>query len=177
MHLYLQKQLNVIYFTKLGEVIMKLTKNQFIVAICSVAILLISLTVLLLDVFVPLNFWTHPVLNFLFMLSIGYGVMCLVIGIVKRSSANLFLSAILLGLALLYAFTNLIGKFWVAIIIDIVVFAIIFIAIFMLGANKTESIALNEAEDYKNYKERQKEKAEEEKNKEEEKLPEIKSFK
>ena len=59
---------------------MKLTKNQLTVAICSVAILLISLTVLLLDVFVPLNFWTHPALNFLFVLFLGYGITALVVG-------------------------------------------------------------------------------------------------
>ncbi len=156
---------------------MKLTKNQLTVAICSVAILLISLTVLLLDVFVPLNFWTHPALNFLFVLFLGYGITALVVGIVKRSSPYMFLSALLLGLALLYAFTNLLGKFWVALIIAVVIVAIIAIMSFMLGANKTETIALNEKEGYKNYQERQQEKLEQEKNKEEEKLPEIKSFK
>ena len=47
----------------------------------------------------------------------------------------------------------------------------------MSTGNKTESIALNDSPDYKNYKERREEKLKAEQEKGEEELPEIKSFK
>lgn len=153
---------------------MKPTKNQTLVAVLSILVLLISLAVLLCDIFIPLNFWTNPVLNFLFALFTGFGLISLGIAINKRSSWFVFLSAILLGLAIIYVLAQYI-KWWIGLIIVAVIWAVFAIFSFILGANKTE-YAVNDSQEYENYHQR-KAKKDDESKEENEELPEIKSFK
>ena len=152
---------------------MKATKNQILVGILSIIVLLGSLAVLLCDILIPLNFWLNPVLNFLFCLAVGFGLISLSIGIIKRSSWYLFIGAILLGLALIYLLAQYI-KWWIGLVIVAVLWVVIAIISFMLGANKTE-FANNDSPDYEDYKTRKAKKLENEEQLEE--LPEIKSFK
>lgn len=152
---------------------MKATKKQILVGILSIIVLLGSLAVLLCDILIPLNFWLNPVLNFLFCLAVGFGLISLSIGIIKRSSWYLFIGAILLGLALIYLLAQYI-KWWIGLVIVAVLWVVIAIISFMLGANKTE-FANNDSPDYEDYKTRKAKKLENEEQVEE--LPEIKSFK
>ncbi len=155
---------------------MKITKKQLTIAIVSILVFVGSLTFLLCDLLVPLNLWTHPVLNFLLMLFLGFGITCLVLAICNRQTWYFFLSTGLLALSVLYITIQYL-YFWVVLIITFVFIAIMAIVCFIFARNKTEDIALNKSPDYKNYYQR---KAEEEKRKIEqelEKLPEIKSFK
>jgi len=159
-----------------GGIIMKITKKQLVVGIVSIAIFVCSLALMLLDVFVPLNIWTHPVLTFLFALFVGFGVLTFVLAILNRLPWYFFLSAILLGLALLYVLLQYV-KIWIALIIVIVFIAIVPIISFIVAGNKTEDIALNKSSEYKDYYQRKAEKEKAEIEKEKEELPEIKSFK
>ncbi|MBE7083606.1 MAG: Trep_Strep domain-containing protein [Clostridiales bacterium] len=153
---------------------MKISKSKMLVGILSIAILVVSLVVMFCDIFIPINFWVHPVLNFLFCLFTGFGIVAIVLAFINKSSWYFFICAILLGFALLYALINYI-EWWIAIIVAVVFAIIISLLSFITSSNKTESIALNASPDYKNYEQR---KAEEQSVKEEtEELPEIKSFK
>ena len=154
---------------------MKVKGRRFAVAIASLIVIVISLVVMLFDIFVPLNFWTHPVLNFLFCLFIGFGVICMAFGFTKSSPWYFFLSAILLGLSLIYALIHYID-WWVGLIIVCCVWVIFAIISFIIAGNKTEDIALNKSPDYKTYEERKKLKDIKTTTKEEE-IPKIKSFK
>lgn len=157
---------------------MKLTKKQLTLSISSIAILVVSLVIMLLDIFVPLNIWVHPVLTFLFCLFVGFGVTCFTIGFIEKSSWYFFLSSVLLGLAFVYAFACSLPEYWwISLIIAGVVWAIFAVLSFMSAGSVTESVALNKSEDYKNYEQRKAEREQAEKSAEPEKLPEIKSFK
>ena len=155
---------------------MKIKGKQLALAVTSIIVLIVSLTVMLLDIFVPLAFWTHPVLNFLFCMFVGFGVICMGLGFSKTSPWYFFLSSILLGLALIYALMQYI-LWWIGLIIVGVIWCIFAVLSFIVAGNKTEDIALNKSPDYKTYEQRKAEKEEQEANKEPEKLPEIKSFK
>ena len=155
---------------------MKITKSKLTLGILAIVVLMSALSFMLCDIFIPLNLWVHPVLNFLFIILAGFGTFCAVLAFAKKSSWYFFVCAILLGLALFYVLINYL-KWWIAIIVVIVFATIICLFSFITSSNKTENIALNASPDYKNYEQR---KAEEQalKGKEEtEKLPEIKSFK
>ncbi len=156
---------------------MKITRKQLAYGIVSIVILIAALTLTLCDALIPLNIWVHPVLTFLFALFVGFGLMCLVLGIAKKSAWYLFLAAILLGLSLFYALIHYI-KWWLVLIILVVLWLIVSIFCFLIATHKTESIALNKSSDYKNYVQRKEEKAAADKESaEKEELPQIKSFK
>ena len=152
---------------------MKISKKQMLLAIVSLLVLLASLTVMLLDIFIPLDFWTHPVLNFLFCLCVGFGLISLVLGFINKSSWHFFISSILLGLALIYLLAQYM-YFWIGLIIVACFLVVVCLLCFISSSNKTESIALNDRPDYKDYHQR---KAEKEAKEESQELPEIKSFK
>lgn len=157
---------------------MKCTKSQLIVAILSIAVLVVSLVVTLCDAIIPLKFWLHPALTFGFCIFIGFGLILTVLGLGKKSVWYLFLGSVLLGLALIYAISQIVPDvWWVGIIVAVVVWAIFGVMSFVSNGNKTEEIALNKSPEYKNYEQRKAEKDELEKNKEKEELPKIKSFK
>ena len=149
-------------------------KVSVITAVASVCVLLVSLTVTLLDALIPLSIWDHPVLTLLFCLCCGFGVIALVLGIVKKSPWFTFLSSILLGLAIFYAVAHYV-IWWLCLIVVLVFWIIMALVSFLRSGNRTESIALNRDENGNivkmNYK------IDGDKPAEEKELPEIKSFK
>ena len=154
---------------------MKLSKNGIIVSVVSIVILLVSLVLTLLDVFVPLDLWTHPILTFLFCIFSGFGLLCLVLGYSKKTAWYVFLGAILFSLAVLYVLLHYVFV-WLAILICVVMVAILSVCNLIRSGSKTE-FALNESESYQDYKQRKAEKKALQEQEAKEELPEIKSFK
>ncbi|MBR0190070.1 MAG: hypothetical protein IJQ23_06765 [Clostridia bacterium] len=154
------------------------SKKNLLLGILSICIFALSLTFAIVDWAVPLEVWTHPVLNFLFGLAVGFGVTTLVLAFKNRSPWYFFLSVILLGLAALYVTLQYI-VWWLCLIIIVVLVAVTAITSVMVAGNKTEEIALNKSPDYKTFEERKaEEKAKEASEEKQEKpLPQIKSFK
>ena len=150
------------------------SKKNLLLGVSALTVLTLSLVFALLDALIPLKIWTHPILNFLFAICIGFGIMVLVMAFIKKSPWFFFTSAILFGLAFFYVLMQYI-TWWIVLIILVVVLAIFAVVSFMTAGNKTEDIALNKSPDYKNYEQR---KAEDNATEKEEKpLPKIKSFK
>lgn len=147
---------------------MKTSCKKTAVLITSIAILLVSLTVFLCDVFIGFNIGVHPVLNFLFCLAGGFGIFTLILGAIKKSPLYFFIGAFLLGLAILYVLLQ-ITFWWVAVISVVIIWIIFAIVCIIICGNQTENIALNKSSDYKNYKQRKAEKEESEEKKDNEK--------
>ena len=148
-------------------------KSNLVIGIVSILIVLASLTFMLCDIFIPIYLWYHPVLNFLAFILIGFGVLCLVLGIIKKATFYYFLSILFLAPAIFYILIQYI-KWWIVSVIIICLCSVLAIIGVILFGNKSESIALNESPNYKNYKERY---AEKQANEIQEELPKIKSFK
>ncbi len=157
---------------------MKINKSQLVTSIASIAIFLISLAVMICDFVIPLDLWTHPILTFIFCLSVGFFVLSILLGMVKKSVWYLFLGAICVTFSIIYPFAHT-DFWWIGIIVTIVSWALIAIISYILMGSRTEDIALNKSPEYKNYKQRAAEKQEAEKAEQElqEELPQIKSFK
>lgn len=151
---------------------MKITKKQLIVSIFSIAILITSLIVMLLDIFVPFNLWLHPSLNFLFCMLTGFGILLLILGVKNSFSWHCFVGLILLSLAIFYVLMQYLA-WWISVITVFVVLCVVGLLCFVKTGNKTE-LSLNDDPSYKTYKERKKAVVTSE---ELEELPEIKSFK
>ncbi len=154
------------------------TKKNLVLAVLSICVLTISLTFALVDALVPLDVWTHPLLNFLFCAAVGFGIIAMCLGFTKSLPWYFFLSTVLLGLAFFYALVQYI-PWWICVLIVVVVWAIFGIMSFMKAGNQTEDIALNKSPDYKTFEQRKAEEAAKkaEEKKTEKPLPEIKSFK
>lgn len=152
------------------------SKKSVVLGCISICVLLAALTFALLDAFVPFTFWrySHPVLNFLFCILLGFGVMTLVFAFRMQSPWYFFLSSVLLGLAFFYVLIQYV-VWWICLLIVVVVWSIFGVISFMSAGNKTEDIALNKSSDYKTFEQRKAEEKSEEKPEKE--LPEIKSFK
>lgn len=154
---------------------MNITKSKAYLSIVSIGILLVSLAILIVDVVVPLNFWTHAVLNFLFCLFTGFGFLSLFVGFKNKSAWFIFVGAVLIAMAMFYMFIQYLF-WWVALVIAVVFLSITSILDFMFLTNITEQVD-NDNPEYKNYEQRMAEKIEAEKNQDSEELPQIKSFK
>ncbi len=151
---------------------MKISKKQVIFYAVAILIVLSSVAFLLCDCLIPLNIWTHPVLNFLFFICLGFGIEVFVYGFINKSPWFIFVSSLLLGLTLIYLLAHYIA-WWIGLIVIVSIWVVIaFINIIFIG-NKTENIALNSSDDYVPYKDRIKQDKEEKP----EDLPQIKSFK
>ena len=148
-------------------------KSNLVIGVVSILIILASLAFMLCDIFIPIYLWYHPVLNFLAFILIGFGLLCIVLGVIKKSTFYYFLSVLFLTPAIFYILIQYI-KWWIVLIILICLCSVLAILGVILFGNKSESIALNELPDYKNYKERY---AEKQANATQEELPKIKSFK
>ena len=133
---------------------------------------------MIVDWAVPLKVWTHPILNFLFGLALGFGIISLTLACIRRSPWYFFLCAILLGLALFYVTVQYV-VWWLCLVIILVLMAVTIITSLMVAGNKTEEIALNKSPDYKSFEQRKAEEKEKEakEEKQEKPLPQIKSFK
>ena len=155
---------------------MKISKKQLLISVVSLLILVASIAFLLLDVLLPIGLWTHPALNFFFVMFVGFSVLTLVLGFSKASPWYFFLSGLLIGLCAIYALIQYI-EWWAALLVVLGIW-IIFAAIsFIKAGNKTEEIAMNTSSEYKNYEQRKAEKQALEQAKEPEELPKLKSFK
>lgn len=154
------------------------SKKSIVLGILSVCIIAVALIFMLLDALIPLNVWTHPVLNFLFCICLGFGIMVLSLAFIKQSTWFFFVSAILFGLSFFYVLIQYI-PWWLCLIIVIALWVLFAIMSVMVAGNMTESISLNKSPDYKTFDERKaEEKAKEAATEKPEKpLPEIKSFK
>lgn len=147
-------------------------KQTKVLAFISLCILVLSTAFLLVNEFVFKDFLVHPILNFLVFNALSFGALCIVLAFLKKSPWYFFLSAILFTLFALYLLLVLVDPWWISIIAVFVLFGVFTALSYMRCGNKTEDIALNKSDDYKNYKEREKEKVEEK-----EEIPELKSFK
>ena len=150
--------------------------KRLVLGLTSIAVILVSLAVMLVDIFAPLNLWTHPVLNLLFCMFVGFGILTLVLAVKSKSPWCFFLSAFLLGLALFYALMQYV-KWWIALVVLLLLLIVVAIISVIVAGNKTEDIALNKSAEYKDYKQRREEKIAKEENEQPEELPQIKSFK
>lgn len=155
---------------------MKISKKQLFVSIASIAVVLISLAVLLCDYLIPIRFWTHPMLNFLFCIFLGFGIIAFVLGVANKSPWYFFLCSLCVGLSLIYLMLQYL-PWWIGLVIVCCAWFILVMISIISSGNKTEDIALNKRSDYKDYNQRNAEKLAEEQNKPQEELPEIKSFK
>ena len=149
---------------------------RLFLTISNIVIAVLSVLFAILDGSYNWGITSHPILTFFFLFISGYAIVFLISGFARRYNWHTFIGAILFAIALLYALIDVFTvKWW---IILIVMFAFIFIAFaiaILLNGNKTEDIALNNHEEYKDYKQRRAEKLANEE--QEEELPTIKSFK
>ena len=155
---------------------MKITKKQLAISLIAILITLASFTIMLLDFLIPLKIWVHPILTFLLCMCSGFGVMSIVLAFIKKSPWYFFLSAVLLGLSVIYVMLQFL-PWWIGVAGVGVLLIIIAIICFIVTNNKTDSIALNNSPEYKNYEQRKQEKIEQEKEQATEELSKIKSFK
>ena len=155
----------------------KIGKNKAFLLV-SIAILAVSLVVTLCDALVPLEIWVHPILTFLFCLFVGFGVALVILAFIARSPFYFFLSAGLLGFALFYVLVNYM-EWWIGLIALLVTWGVFACLSFLVNGNRTEDIALNKSENYKDYKTRkaERETAEAKESESQKELPEIKTFK
>lgn len=156
---------------------MKTNKSRLVIGIISIIILVASVAITLCDAFIPWNIWIHPILTFLFCIFVGFGILLICVGFIKKSVWFFFLSSLLIGFALIYAIAMTIDKWWVGFIIVPVVWAIFGILSVLRNGNHTEDIALNKSPDYKDYEQRKAEKEQLEASEPVKELPKIKSFK
>lgn len=151
--------------------------KKLVKAIVSVVIVLSALAFTLVDALVPLKFWTHPILNFFFILFAGFGIYYIISGLMFKSVGTYFCGASLTAVALIYVLAQYL-VWWLIILILIVWLSVSGIIGNSTVGGHTE-YAKNKDKDYKTFDERkaeEKAKAETETDKEQE-LPELKSFK
>ncbi len=157
---------------------MKISKTNLAIALVSILILVAASTILILEYALEsFRFMTHPVLNFLLVISAGFGVMTAILGIFKKTPWYFFLSSIIFSYLIIYGFCQFKQIWFVGLIIAIVACAISAIFSFVVAGNKTEDIALNDKPEYKDYKQRKAEKEFAESQEEKKELSKIKSFK
>lgn len=155
---------------------MKISKKQLSVVIISLLILVCASVLLVLQYALPFDFMTHPILNFIFVLACGFGLLTLILAIINRSSFKYFITATLFSLAIVYIFVQF-AFWWVGLILAVVVSVILSLIGFVSVGSIDTSLAENNAPDYKNFEQRQAEKEEKEQSEEKKELPKIKSFK
>lgn len=162
---------------------MKKFPKKLVLTVSSIAILVVALVFAIVNGTSAVDVWGHEqpisfiwhLLDFLFVICLGFGVLCAVLGFSSKSAWYVFLSTGLLTLGLLYLLLNVI-EWWIALIVLFVFVAIMCIVCVAVCGNKTE-FAQNNQPEYKNYEQRKAEKEALEASKPEEELPEIKSFK
>ena len=147
-------------------------KNTLLFPILSIIVLTSALVFALLDALIPINFLIHPILNFLLVIFVGFGVLLFAKGASAKSHWFLFISNLLLSLALLYLTVTYV-KWWLSVLI-VFVFSAIFSILSYCICGSIEKVADNKKEGYLSYEQRKSLKEEDCSSQE---LPEIKSFK
>lgn len=156
---------------------MKSNKKQLIIVLLSILICIVAFTFCILDFTGSVVIWGylwHPILTFFLIVCVGFGVICFVLGVLDKLPWFYFLASVLLGLSVVGILIHYV-PWWICLIAIVVVWIITALICLVSAGNHTESIALNDKPDYKNYKERRAEKLEAEDKDED--IPEIKSFK
>lgn len=164
---------------KTKKAVGKMKGKKIAIGIISVAILLVALTVTIIDAAGVIDLWTHPILNFLFVIAAGFGLMAIVIGFTYRSAFTDFIGIIVFSLAIIYVLVQYF-VWWLG-LTAVITFIAIMSVISRLYFGNHADFALNNDENYKTFEERkaeEKAKAESEgKAEEKRELPKIKSFK
>lgn len=155
---------------------MRKSKNQVLLSIISILIIIVAIAVMICDWAVPLNIFMHPVLTFFMIVFGGFGILCYALGGVKKSSWFFLIGAFQIGLVIIYVLICVRVYWYIALIVMLSFWTITGIVTFLVCGNKTEEIALNKSSNYKDYKQRNAEQQKDDNTKNEE-LPEIKSFK
>lgn len=155
---------------------MKISKKQLSVVIISLAILICASTLLVLQYALPFDFMTHPVLNFVFVLTCGFGLMTLILAIISKSSFKYFITAILFSLSIVYIFVQF-AFWWVGLILSVVISVVLSLIGFISVGSTDTLLAENNSPEYKDFEQRQALKDEKEQSEEKKELPKIKSFK
>lgn len=157
---------------------MKAKKNIGTI-IASCAILVIAAVLMIVRWCVAdFKFCSHPLFLFALVISVGFGVLELVLAVKYKSPFRFMLAAVLFAYAVSYSLADFAKMPWWLIMLIAVVVCGLFVGLsYVLCGNRTEEIALNESPDYKNYEQRRAEREAAEKNEEEKELPKIKSFK
>ena len=132
---------------------MKISKYQLFRVLFLMATMLGALAFSLCDYLLPLRLWTHPALNFLFVIFLGFGVSSLIRALIKKAPIFFFLTALFFAPSLFYILIQYLA-WWICIICVVVLCSIIATLSYIVCGNVTESVALNEKADYKNYKQR-----------------------
>ncbi len=150
---------------------MKKSKSKLINMVLSVAIIVFSLAFCIIDFSANLDVWTHPILNFLFGIFLGFGLLFTIGGFCSKSTLNVMLGTIMLSLAIVYLTIQYL-PWYIALICSVCYALCISIVSNTLFGNKTD-LADNSSSDYKSIMDKQEQGVE----KEEVELPKIKSFK
>ncbi len=144
----------------------------------SVGIILISLALTIASALGAFEFGSHAIWLFVLCMTGGFGIFTLVKAFASKSPFSFMLSSILLLIALSYCLIDLVKlQWWLVVICAVILAVLISLTSIFVAGNKTESIALNDKEGYKDYEQRKAEKAIAEEETTPEELPEIKSFK
>lgn len=155
---------------------MKKSKKILLYSI-SLAIVVLSVVAFILNWALSIKILVHPVLNLFLCLFVGFGLLSYVLGFLTKSPWYIFLGAVMFGLSVFYVLFALLLVWWVALVCTFAVWAISAVLSLIACGNKTEAIAENDKEGYKDYKQRKAEKIEAEENAPEVEKPVIKSFK
>lgn len=161
---------------------MKNIKGRLTYAVPAIFIFVASLILTLLDAFIPIKIFNFPsaklspLFTFIIFNFVCFGVMCIALGLAKKSTWYFFLSGGLFFVSAFFICMQFI-IWWISLIIALVIAVIVGLLSYIITDKKVEYIALNDKPEYKDYKERKAEKIEEEAKKEAEEIPEIKSFK
>lgn len=144
----------------------------------SVGIILISLALTIASALGAFEFGSHAGWLFVLCMTGGFGIFALIKAFASKSPFSFMLSSILLLIALSYCLIDLVNlQWWLVVICAVILAVLISLTSIFVAGNKTESIALNDKEGYKDYEQRKAEKAIAEEETTPEELPEIKSFK
>ena len=145
---------------------MRKNKIGLIISLC---IVVLSLAFMIITLVLPVDQRImHPLLLFVYALSIGFGILSICYGIIRKSPAYFFLAVLPLLIVLtisLIVFAHLI--WWAIIVSDGVLLFVVGTLSLIINGNRTEDIAMNTAPDYKTFQQKEKERLEKEEKKDE----------
>lgn len=157
---------------------MKQNNSQKTYLIISLISVVLSVAFMVVNYLAFPSFLVHPVLNSVALLTIIFSATSFVAAVKEKAPIYFMIGGVLLSLFVLYILLALvIEAWWIAVVCAIAVLVVSMLLSYIIAGNKTESIALNKSQDYKNYIQRKEEKEKAEENKEKQEFPQIKSFK
>ena len=112
--------------------------NKKVIGCLFIAVLMIASILLVLQVAGIFNFWQGVILNFFFVIFLGFGIIGILVGFVQKKTFSLFIGSILFSVGLFYALFNLFSIWWIALILCLVFIAIIAIISYICFGNKSD---------------------------------------